>query len=146
MSTEHIRVSPFYVGAFLSAAIVGVAVTSLTLQYLHLQGIYTVHYQLLRMFDLDGENNLPTWLSSLNLGACAVLLLVIARATQARRTVHGYHFYGLAALFLYLSLDEAAGIHEVAQGPVERMVGGTGVYVGWVLPAMIAVAAVGILY
>jgi hypothetical protein len=62
-----------------------------------------------RLFDLDKEQNLPTWLSSVQLfsaGVCAWLasLRVLGRERLAWR--------GLSAILVFVSLDELALIHE----------------------------------
>ena len=61
----------------------------------------------MRMLDLEREANVPTWVSSLNLAACALLLLFIARAASGRNDHYAAHWTGLCIVFLYLSLDEA---------------------------------------
>lgn len=62
-----------------------------------------------RLFDLDKEQNLPTWLSSVQLfsaGLCA--WLVSLRALGRERLA----WRGLAAILSFVSLDELALIHE----------------------------------
>jgi hypothetical protein len=62
-----------------------------------------------RLFDLDKEQNLPTWLSSVQLfsaGLCA--WLVSLRALGRERLA----WRGLATILLFVSLDELALIHE----------------------------------
>ncbi|MGH9373863.1 MAG: hypothetical protein ACRD15_20295, partial [Vicinamibacterales bacterium] len=68
-----------------------------------------------RMFDLLREANVPTWYSSSTLLACSVLLVSIARAAQSKSAGLVWHWYGLAMLLAYMSMDEAALIHETVQ-------------------------------
>ncbi|MGH7586442.1 MAG: hypothetical protein ACREMH_09370, partial [Gemmatimonadales bacterium] len=63
-------------------------------------------------FDLDREQNLPTWWSSAKLLAVA---LVLGATCAARRSVDGRRAWLLAAgavVALGLSLDETALLHE----------------------------------
>jgi hypothetical protein len=67
-----------------------------------------VPWLLLQLFELDEENNLPTWFSSfLLLNNAAVLAFAAAQATR-----HKIQWSVLAAGFLLLSIDEVAGLHE----------------------------------
>ncbi len=92
------------------------------------------------LFSLSFEANVPTWYSTCLLFACGVLLaLSAARAGAETRA----HFAGLAALFVYFSLDEAIEIHEHLGGSL----GTSGVlYFDWVVPAAAFVAVVGLAY
>jgi len=68
-----------------------------------LAGVYA------QMFNLDQEQNLPTWLSSaqfLCVAVCAVLAGVLARGRV--RTA----WWALAAIFVFFSVDEVALVHE----------------------------------
>jgi hypothetical protein len=65
-----------------------------------------------RFFDLDKELNLPSWYSSTQLFLIAVLLLVFAITQFSRRDLASWTLPLAAALFLFLSLDEDASIHE----------------------------------
>lgn len=65
-----------------------------------------------RLFDLDEENNVPTYFSSLQLLAAAILLGLIACHEAQIRSPWRWHFGVLAVGFVALSLDEMASIHE----------------------------------
>jgi hypothetical membrane protein len=87
------------------------------------------------LLDLDGEHSLPSWFSSLQLALAGTLLLVAA-AQPSQRATALTRFLGLAgAGLLFLSADEALGLHErislisrgVANIPSFR--GGRGVWV-----------------
>jgi len=68
-----------------------------------LGGFYT------QMFNLDEEQNLPTWLSSAQFLAVGVAAAALATRTEARERLASLV---LAAVFVYFSLDEAALVHE----------------------------------
>jgi hypothetical protein len=92
---------------------------------------------------LSHESNLPTWLSACLLLACAVVLAAIAQDESRRRTRFARHWWLLSALFLYISLDETAGIHEQANQWFDLS---GAFYFGWVIPAAILVGLLGIAY
>ncbi len=63
-------------------------------------------------FDLNSENNIPTWYSSSALLLASALLAMIALVKLQWEEAYARHWVVLAAIFLFLSLDEAASIHE----------------------------------
>lgn len=64
------------------------------------------------LFDMDRESSVPTWFSSGLLAACAALLALIAIAKRSRSDPWFWHWAGLGLIFMLLSLDEIAKIHE----------------------------------
>jgi len=90
-----------------------------------------VPWLLLQLFELDEENNLPTWFSSfLLLNNAAVLFLA---STQV--TLHRTQWLILAVGFLLLSVDEVAGLHETFHTAIDT---------NWTLYAAILVGIVGL--
>lgn len=88
---------------------------------------------------LSYEANLPTWFSSSVLLACAVAAGAIARRAVAWRR----HWWGVALVFSYASLDEATEIHEHLGG----LIGGRGVlYFDWIVFAIALLLALSALY
>ena len=87
-----------------------------------------------RIFKVDREGSIPTYFSALMLLAAAGALAVIARRERGRR--YARHWTGLAAIFLYLSVDEAVGIHELTIDPTRELLGVRGFLLfTWVVPA-----------
>jgi hypothetical protein len=97
--------------------------------------------------DLNKEGNLPTWYSSSGLLLAALLLAVISREEKRRGSRYSYHWLFLSLVFLFLSLDEVAGLHERSSDPVRSVLKtqGGAFYYSWVIPGMIFVFAVGVL-
>lgn len=62
-------------------------------------------------FSFDQESNFPAWFSSMLLAGAAVAT-ALAAADARRRAPFARHWAVLAVVFTYLSLDEAAVIHE----------------------------------
>jgi len=69
------------------------------------------------MFYVGNEQNVPTWYSSVTLLASASLFAVAARA-EWRNGRFAPYWLGLAVIFIALSIDEVASIHERTSEPV----------------------------
>jgi hypothetical protein len=104
-------------------------------------GLYLYNYQveelpwlLLQLFDLDEENNIPTWFSSFLLLNNAFFLYLYASVDQLPKRLH---WKLLAAGFLLLALDEVAGLHESFNTAVEF---------NWAIPGAIVVLLVAVFF
>ena len=64
------------------------------------------------VFDLSLEANVPTWYSAAALLVSALALGLITAVKLRERAPFAKHWGGLAAMFVYLSLDEVARFHE----------------------------------
>ena len=101
----------------------------------------------LNKFVLDSELNIPTWYSSGALLVSAVLLAIIASAKRRDGSPYFMHWAAMTAIFVLMSIDELAGIHEMLIVPIRRRLGGDGFfYYGWVLPGLVFVVGVGLSY
>lgn len=91
----------------------------------------------IELFDVYGEGNVPTWYSSSALLLCSMLLAVISIG-ERQVSDRGYvlHWRGLAGIFLLLSLDETAQLHDKVDAALDRVYdfGGFLTY-AWVIPA-----------
>lgn len=125
----------------LGAGLFSVAVAGLAAEiaYFH----FELPGELAAFFSLSAEANLPTWYASVLLFSCGILLAAIARREAAARDRFHRHWAVLAAVFVYMSLDEAVEIHEHLGGIVEA--GGV-LYFSWVVPAAVIVVVVGVAY
>jgi hypothetical protein len=63
-------------------------------------------------FDLDSDKAIPAWFSSVQLFSIATVLFLAARNNQQRHRLPSAHLLAGSVLFLYLSADEGARIHE----------------------------------
>ncbi|MGH7926613.1 MAG: hypothetical protein ACREQV_02305, partial [Candidatus Binatia bacterium] len=72
-------------------------------------------------FHIRGENNIPAYFSSLLLAGASLLLWIISRIRQAAGGKYSYHWLILSIVFLFLSLDETASIHERLNRPINRV-------------------------
>jgi hypothetical protein len=93
-----------------------------------------------RLLDLNTERNLPTWFSSTILLTAAVLLGGIA--TDGRRR-HRTAWRFLAIVFVLLSLDETASIHEMTNAPLRAVLhSGPALYFPWILGGLLLATVV----
>ena len=112
--TTVFRVQPLRVILALAAAMILLVLASVAGQ---VSKYFFGHDQvggLVRLFYVDAEANLPTWYATVTLLLCAVLLAAIALHYKSTQNRQVFHWAGLSVLFLGLSADEAAQIHEIS--------------------------------
>jgi hypothetical protein len=119
-------------------AVAIVAGLGLVVEVWHARSHGAVIEALLPKLSLSYEGNLPTWVSSSLLLACAVTAGAIASARPAWHR----HWWGIVAVLAWMSLDEAAELHEHLAGVVHTNV----IYFDWVIPAAGIVAVLAALY
>lgn len=102
--------------------------------YLYNNRVEELPWLLLQLFDLDEENNIPTWFSSFLLLNNSFVVLLLANTREGSQRIY---WTILAASFLLLALDEVAGLHETLNTATE---------INWAIPAAIFVLIVGIAY
>ncbi|KAJ54948.1 hypothetical protein ACMU_14395 [Actibacterium mucosum KCTC 23349] len=98
-------------------------------------------------FDLNKEQNIPTWFSIFQLALTACLLAIGAFSAQGRGE-RALPWFGLTLIFLYIGLDEMTDFHGYwAPGDVPDLgfeFGHEGF--NWVYGGLVVVAIVGLLY
>lgn len=93
--------------------------------------------EFVRLFHVAEEGNITSWYSSLSLLFCAILLAFIANVKKSAKDVYGKHWGILSLIFVFLSLDEAATIHEISILPLRKLLNLTGVlHYSWVIVAI----------
>lgn len=96
------------------------------------------------LLNVTFEGNIPTWYTVLLLLIAALLSLLIAAYTIQRQLRWRLHWVGLMLVFLYLSLDEAAAIHETFTTPLREAFHTTGyLFFAWMfvgIPVAIVIA------
>lgn len=104
-------------------------------------------FGLRRLLDFNGEGNAPAWYSSLLFLLGAALLALVARECRAEGRRWQGHWAGLALVFLFLALDEAAAVHEQLIDPVRDALGAGGVFLhAWIIPYVTALALLLLVY
>jgi hypothetical protein len=100
----------------------------------------------LRLFDVNGEANLPAWFSSaLLLGGALLAAVLSALVGRAGGRDAGW-WAGLAAVLSLLSLDEVASLHERLGDPAARVLGDAArgpLRFAWIVPGGLLALAVG---
>lgn len=141
----EITPSPKRIAKFISFSILGLMFANCLMEISRrLLGYYPIGY---RLINLDAERNLPTWYSSCLLLFCAGLLAIIAHIKHKNLVPYRYHWSFLSIIFLGLSLDETAAIHDVAVKPLRATFNLTGVlYYSWVIPGILVVTLLGLAY
>lgn len=143
-----IRIKPRTTAVFLGA-IVGLLLLA------DLVTVVSKHYWghdyvrgLIPLFDMDKEQNIPTYFTVAEILLCACLAYVVAVAEKNRRRRDHLYWMGLCFICLYLSIDEFASIHELVVNRFFRQGGDISkpFYFSWVIPYSVVAIAVGLLY
>lgn len=96
---------------------------------------YYFGFSRIALFELDREANVPTLYSSVTLLLCASLLAVIGVAKKRQGKREYLYWLVLALIFLFLSVDETAGLHERMISPLRAALHTSGIlYFAWVVP------------
>jgi hypothetical protein len=103
-------------------------------------------YGLVPLFDLEKENNIPTFYSAFGLLFASFLLCAITFARKNRGL--GYlGWFGLAIIFLFLSIDEITSLHERLSRPLRGILDTSGLlFSAWVIPYGVAVLVFAAVY
>jgi hypothetical protein len=100
-------------------------------------------------FNLDDERNIPTWFSSFQLLSCALIMASIGSKYRANHARFAVHWCLLAAVFTFLSIDEAGRIHELLVQPMRTTfaLGSSGFFrFAWVIPYVAGAGLLGLTY
>ena len=102
--------------------------------------------------DLDIEKNIPSLYSGFALFVSSLLFLCISSLEEKQGKKRRY-WLGLAAVFLFLSLDESFVLHERLSTYTEEYIKSTGIikasgllYFPWIIPYSILMIILGLLY
>ncbi len=110
-------------------------------------GMFAVHSVIAIWSDLTGragygpvtgamnlglDTAIPTWFASALLGCCSVMSAVTWRQAVTERSPNRWHWLGLAVVFLGLSIDEVAALHE-RFGELGISVDNDYLYYSWVI-------------
>lgn len=126
----------------LGYVIVSLVLLCVIAQCLRFVGGHPMALGFVPQFAMGLESNVPTFFSTMLLLSAAALLGVITLAKHQREHSRVFQWGGLAAIFFYLAVDEAAGLHELLNYPVGLFMETEGVfYYGWVVPVSVLVLA-----
>ncbi len=148
--TPAIKINPrriFILLLILIAFLVGMSIWG---QYLRFIGGWDIHsyWQEVVMdfmntpFYMDAESNIPTFINSLMLFIASLLLTAIGSWKMSVKDKYRFQWVILALIFLLLSIDEVATLHERLIKPMRAVFGADGIfYFAWIVPGLIAVGA-----
>jgi hypothetical protein len=101
----------------------------------------------LRHFALDAEHSLPVWYEATLMAAAAGLLAVSAALSHRHDPRNRLCWALLAAIFVLMSIDEAAAFHEVVMAPLRDAFHLTGLlHFSWVVVAAPLLVLLAIFY
>ena len=149
-SSVSIKISSKKVAIALFGLVAILAVLHLATQYViffHTTGSFTT--EILTRFDMNNEISIPTWFSQTLLFMSAAIFAYIAYLKFSRKDKYRFHWLSLGVLFMYLSIDEGAELHEtLGVLDIANSLGFTSTYFGfaWVFPAMLIVLVLGALF
>jgi len=104
-------------------------------------------FDFVQMFDLDMERNIPTMFSSFILAFSALCFYLLSKESAEKAKNHQKYWLGLSGVFLFLSFDEGAKIHEKIGDFTENFVDPTGyLHYPWVISYGILVLILAVLY
>ena len=95
---------------------------------------------LMHSFYTDSEANVPTYYNTIILFIPAMLFAIIGAWKTSIKDKFRFQWFGLALVFLYLSIDEAAVLHEKLITPMRSLFNferyGGIFYFAWVIPGL----------
>jgi len=98
----------------------------------------------LKVLNVDAEASIPTWYAQSLLLVAAALVFVIAKAAVKDKK----YWYVLAAIMLFISIDEGASIHELLITPMRELlnISSGPLYYAWVIVYGLLFVCVGLFF
>jgi hypothetical protein len=106
-------------------------------------------FGLIPLLDLDREQNLPTFYSTVLLVLASAIVAVIAALKREGRDAYARHWLFLAIIFFFMAIDETAGFHELTMHPMRSALGSAAegaLFFAWVVPGAVVVLVVALWY
>ena len=104
-------------------------------------------YGFVPKFDLDRENNIPTYFSSFLLLISAGLLAIVTMSKRRDHAKYSTHWFILMLIFLFLSIDETASLHELLIKPLRQALNVSAVgFPAWIVAGLVFVVGFVIFY
>lgn len=133
----------------LATTIAFLLVASLAGQVARLVFDHDYVFGLVDLFNVDTEQNIPTFFTMLVALSNVALFIVIGLGSRQRDKREVVYWFALAAGFLFLTYDEAFQVHEKMNDPMRKLLGGG--HLGflnfsWVVPGLIGAAVVALLF
>jgi hypothetical protein len=98
-------------------------------------------------FSVNSETTIPSWFSATILLVAGLLLALIAAAKYGSKAKSPGYWLLLATIFVYLSIDEGAAIHEILSDPIHTALHTSGfLEFGWQLAIAPLLIIFGLMY
>jgi len=98
-------------------------------------------------FNLDEEGNLPTYFSTMILFLSAILLGIISLFKKKEHDPFRIHWTILSLIFLVMSIDEAAAVHEMTIRPLQILFSAGGFFhYAWIIPGAVFFSVIAIMF
>lgn len=143
----EVSVNPRKTCRFLVVTVIGFTLAGSAVQLIKYNFGHDYIFGLGHLFNLATDVSIPAWYSSATLLLCSLLLGIIYLAKRRNAERFALHWAVLSLIFLYLSIDEAAQIHEIIGVTLSQKVTGNThgfIHYTWVLlgiPFVLLVAA-----
>ena len=146
-SAMTILITPRRVAVFFSLVIFALTIIHGVGQFSRFYSGDGYLHGLVPMFSFGLEHNVPAYYSALTVLLCALLLAIIATVERKREASGAGYWWGLAAIFLFLALDEALALHERIIAPTQLLLGVSGDrYFVWLLPYAMVMLVIAVMY
>lgn len=140
-------ISPEKLTKILVIVVVCLVILSLAGQVARFYFGHSQLWGLVPLFYIDREANIPTWYSSMALLWAGLLLGMVSAFKRRQKAPYRRHWTLLSFIFVFLSIDEIAMIHEWPIFPIRAALGTGGVfYYAWVIPGIAIVILLGLAY
>ncbi len=142
-----IRVSSAAIIRILITIIVFLAIASFAASCIRAFTGRTSAYGFVPKFDVNTENNIPTYFSSFLLLIAAGLLAIVTMSKRRENAHYAKHWFILMLIFLFLSIDETASLHELLVKPLRQVLNLSDIWLNaWVIVGIAFVVVFAILY
>lgn len=146
-SNFSISIRPIRIICFLGSIIILLILASMATSVFILKLDHNFVHGFVPKFNLDMEANVPTYFSSILLLISSALLGIIANIKKKERDLYSLHWLILSVIFLLMSADEVASVHELFTEPIRDALGLSGfLYYSWVVGGMIFILLFAIFY
>lgn len=106
-------------------------------------------FGMIRLFNVDAENNVPTYFSALLLLTSAFLIATVSILERQRNSAESLYWAGLSAGFVLMAADETLSFHEKLILPVRNLLDWETLgifYFAWILPGIILVLILSLIF